>query len=183
MTFPDIRAPATGGNSLFLVTVILTVILFLALYRALRKTSLAAALVGSVLGVMGLVVHTISALPVVAFVPIADLYHAPGATPADQATLLLMWQATQGLINLLDAVGLLLITIGFIGVGVAMLRAPDFGKGFGGVSVVLGVLGVVGVSLFVVDPLSLTALAVAIPGFIVFPLLFGWKVYSLSRAT
>ncbi|MEE9173113.1 MAG: hypothetical protein V3U41_09470 [candidate division NC10 bacterium] len=43
------------GNSPYLVALILEVTLFLALYRALRGTSLAPALFGSVLGILGLV--------------------------------------------------------------------------------------------------------------------------------
>ena len=178
---PDVRAVFTVTNSLFLVFLILWVPLFLALYRALRGTSLAPALFGGVLGVLGLVVLAAAALPVIAFAPISDLYHAPGATPEDQATLVLLWQATQGIFNALFAVGFLLLPIGLIVLGVAMLGARDFGKGFGGVSVVLGVVGVVSASFFFVDPASPIALVGSL-ALIIFPLLLGWKVYSLSRA-
>ncbi len=97
-----------------------------------------------------------------------------------------MWQATQGIFDALTAVGTLLVPIGLIVLGVAMLGAPAFGKVFGGVSVVLGVVGVVGASFFVVDPLSpITFVGTflgALAAFVIFLLLFGWKVYSLSRA-
>ena len=179
MREPDVRAAVTVGESLFLVFVILAVPLFLALYWALRGTSLAAALFGSVLGVMGLVVEAAASLPHVAFAPISDLYHAPGATPAEQAILVLMWQATQGIFNALDAVGLLLLSIGLIVLGVAMLGAPAFGKGFGGASVVLGVAGAAGIIL---SPIASDALFLAPIAVLIFALLLGWKVYSLSRA-
>ena len=186
MRFPDVRAALTVWQSLYLLGVILSVPLFLALYRALRGASLAPALFGSVLGVMGLVVRAAESLPVVAFAPISDLYHAPGATPEEQATLVLLWQATQGVFNALSAVGTLLVPIGLIVLGVAMLGAPAFGKGFGGVSVVLGVVGVVGMSLRVVDPLSSIAFVGtflgALVALVVFLLVLGWKVYSLSRS-
>ena len=61
-----------------------------------------------------------------------------------------------------------------------MLGASAFGKGFGGVSVVLGAIGVVGVSLFVGVEVDLIGLA-AILGFLILPLVLGWKVYRLSR--
>src|SRR5688572_22366000 len=61
--FPDIRAARTVENSLYLVTLILWVPHFLALYHALRGTSLAPALFGSVLGILGLVVLAAEALP------------------------------------------------------------------------------------------------------------------------
>jgi hypothetical protein len=181
MRFPDIRAARTVENSLYLVVLILWVTHFLALYRALRGTSLAPALFGSVLGIVGLGVLAAGALPHVATAPISDLYHAPGATPEDRATLVLLWQATQGIFDALFVVGLLLLPIGLIALGVAMLGVPAFGKGFGGVSVVLGVVGVVAASALLVDPLSPMAF-VGVLALIVFHLVLGWKVYSLSRA-
>jgi len=63
----------------------------------------------------------------------------------------------------------------------AMLGAPAFGKGFGGISVVLGVMGVVAASVLLVDPLSPSAF-VGVLSLIVFHLVLGWKLYNLSRA-
>jgi hypothetical protein len=181
MRFPNIRAARTAENSLYLVTLILWVTHFLALYRALRRTSLAPALFGSFLGILGLVVLAVGALPHVAQARISDLYHAPGATPEDQATLVLLWQATQGIFDVSLIVGLTILPIGLIALGVAMLGASAFGKGFGRVSVVLGVAGVVAASVLLVDPHSPIAV-VGIFALIIFHLVIGWKVYSLSRA-
>ena len=178
--FPDIRAARIVENGIYLVALILEVALFLALYRALRRTSLAPALFGSVLGILGLAVFMAGALPHVAHAPLSDLYHAPGATPEDQATIALLWQAIWGINNEILYVGFFFVLIGLIALGVAMLRAPAFGKGFGGVSVVLGVVGVVAASAVLVDPLSLIV-AVGFLALIVFHLVLGWKVYSLSR--
>src|SRR5215210_6793146 len=119
--FPDIRAAHIVEEVLYLGVLALWVIHFLALYRALRGTSLAPALFGSALGIMGLGVLAAGALPQVARTPISDLYHAPGATPEDQATLVLLWQATQGIFDALLVVGLLLLPTGVIALGVAML--------------------------------------------------------------
>jgi hypothetical protein len=181
MRFPDIRAARTLENSLYLVVLILWVAHFLALYRALRGTSLAPALFGSVMGIVGLGVLAAGALPHVATAPISDLYHAPGATTEDRATLVLMWQATEGIFDALFGVGLLFVPIGFVGLGIAMLGAPAFGKGFGGVSVALGVIGVVAASVLLIDPLSPSAF-LGVLALIVFHLVLGWKVYGLSRA-
>src|SRR5918993_4911599 len=142
MRFPDIRAARTVEDGLYLVVLILWIVHFLALYRALRGTSLAPALFGSVLGIVGLGVLATGALPHVATAPISDLYHAPGATPEDQATLVLVWQASQGIFDALFGVGLLLVPIGYITLGVAMPGTPAFGNGIGWVSVVLGTVGV-----------------------------------------
>jgi hypothetical protein len=178
--FPEIRAARMLENSLYLVVLILWIAHFLALYRALRRTSLAPALFGSIVGIVGLGVLAAGALPHVATAPISDLYHAPGATPEDQATLVLLWQATEGIFDALFGVGLLVVPIGLITLGVAMLGAPAFGKGSGGISVVLGVIGVVAATVLLVDPLSPIAF-VGVLALIVFNLVLGWKVYSLSR--
>ncbi|MGH3146530.1 MAG: hypothetical protein ACRDTR_12085, partial [Rubrobacter sp.] len=181
MRFPDITAARTVENSLYLVVLILWVPHFLALYRALRGTSLAPALFGSVLGILGLGVLAAGALPHVATAPISDLYHAPGATPEDQATLVLMWQGTEAIFDALFVAGLLLLPIGLIALGVAMLGTPAFGKGIGGMSVVLGVVGAVAASVLLVDPLSPIAVA-GVFALIIFHLVLGWKVYRLSMA-
>jgi hypothetical protein len=177
--FPEIRAARMLENSLYLVVLILWIAHFLALYRALRRTSLAPALFGSVIGIVGLGVLAAGALPHVATAPISDLYHVPGATPEDQATLVLLWQATEGIFDALFGVGLLVVPIGLITLGVAMLGAPAFGKGSGGISVVLGIIGVVAATVLLVDPLSPMAF-VGVLALIVFNLVLGWKVYSLS---
>ena len=181
MRFPDIRAARTVEDSLYLVVLILWIAHFLALYHALRGRSLAPALFGSVVGIVGLGVLAAGALPHVATAPISDLYHAPGATPEDQATLVLICQATEGIFDALFGVGLLFVPIGFVALGIAMLGTPAFGKGFGGLSVVLGMVGVVAASVLLVDPLSPSAF-VGVLALIVFHLILGWKVYSLSRA-
>ncbi len=180
--FPDIRAARIVENGIYLVALILGVPLFLALYRALRRTSLAPALFGSVLGILGLVVLMAGALPHVATAPISDLYHAPGATPGEQATLALLWQATGGIFDALLAVGFFVVPIGLIALGMAMLGDPAFGKGFGGVSVALGVIGLVAATFNIIDPSSMIAVATFF-AIIIFYLVLGWKVYSLSRAS
>src|SRR5215216_6932655 len=180
MRFPDVRAAHVVEEVLYLGVLALWVIHFLALYRALRGTSLAPALFGSALGIMGLGIIAAGALLQVARTPISDLYHAPGASPEDQATLVLLWQATQGILDQLLVTGLLLVPIGVIALGVAMLRTPAFGKAFGGVSVVLGVLGVAAGVVLLIDPGSPIAV-VGILALIVFHIALGWKVYSLSK--
>jgi Domain of unknown function (DUF4386) len=180
MRFPDVRAAHIVEEVLYLGVLALWTIHFLALYRALRETSPAPALFGSALGIMGLGVLAAGALPQVARTPISELYHAPGASPEDQATLVLLWQATQGIFDALLVVGLLLVPIGLIALGVAMLGALAFGKGVGGVSVVLGVLGVAAGVVLLIDPGSPIAF-VGILVLIVFHLVLGWKVYSLSK--
>jgi len=179
--FPDIKAARVVENGLYLVALSLEVTLFLALYRALRRTSLAPALFGSVLGILGLGVFMAGALPHVAHAPLSDLYHAPGATPEDQAAIALMWQATWGVFDAMLYVGFFVVPIGLIALGAAMLGAPAFGKGFGGLSVVLGVVGLVAAVLQMADPSSMIG-AGSYFACLIFYFVLGWKVYSLSRA-
>ncbi len=178
--FPDIRAARTVENGLYLTTLILWVPHFLALYRALRGTSLAPALFGSVLGILGLGVLAAGALPHVATIPLSDLYHAPGATPANQATLALMWQATWGIFDAPLFTGLAIVAAGLSALGVAILGTSAFGKGLGWLSVILGGLGVIAAVVLLVDPSSPIAV-VGIFTLIIFHLALGWKVYHLSR--
>jgi hypothetical protein len=181
MRYPDVRTALKVGDNLYLVVLILWVPHFLALYRALRETSLAPSLFGSALGILGLVVLAADSLHHPWQTPISDLYHAPGATPEDQATLVLIWQATEGIFNALFVTGLVLLPIGVIALGVAMCKAPAFGKGIGGLSVVLGILGVVAGIVLLIDAGSSIAVVIVL-SLIVFHSAVGWKVYRLSRA-
>ena len=179
--FPDIIAARIVENGLYLVALILGVMLFLALYWALRRTDLALALFGGALGIMGLVVLAAGAHPHIAVAPLSELYHAAGATPGEQATLALMWLGAWGLFDALLAVGFFVVAIGFIALGVAMLGAPTFGKGFGWLSVLLGVVGLAAAIFNMVDPASMVA-ALTFLAIIIFQLVLGWKVYRLSKA-
>ena len=178
--FPDIRAGRTVENGLYLVVLVLWVAHFLALYRALRETSLAPALFGSVLGIVGLAVLAVGALPHAASLPLSNLYHAPGATPESQATLALVWQGTQGILNGQLVTGLVVLPFGLVALGMAMLQAPSFGKGYGLLGVGLGVVGAGAAVALLVDPLSFIAV-IGVFALIVFHLVVGWKVYRLSR--
>lgn len=180
--FPDIKAARIVENIIYLMALILEVPLFLALYRALRRTSLAAALFGSVLGIVGLATMMGVSTPHVAHIPLSELYHVSGVTSADQATLALLWQAIWGMINLMTYVGFFIVTISLIPLGVGMLGSPDFGKGFGGVTLVLGVGGLVMAVLQIIDPASMIG-AGSYFASIIFYFILGWKLFNLSRAS
>jgi hypothetical protein len=178
--FPDIRAARTVENSLYLVVLLLWVIHSLALYRALCRTSPAPALFGTALSVLGLVVLAAGALPHIATAPISDLYHAPGATLQDQATLVLLWQATYGILDALLVTGLVILPLGLITLGKAMLDAPSFGNRIGRTTVALGVTGLAAATalLLEVSPIAI----VGVFALIVFHLILGVKIHRLARA-
>jgi hypothetical protein len=179
--FPDIKAARVVENLVYLTALLLEVLLFLALYRALRRTSLAPALFGSVLGILGLVSMVVSTTPHVAHTPLSDLHHAPGATPADQATIALVWQATRGIFDAMLYVGFFVVPIGVLLLGVGMLGSPAFGRVFGWLGVVLGGIGLVAAVLQMADPASMVG-ALSYFACLIFYLVLGGKVYSLSRA-
>ena len=183
--FPDVRA-ALGMSTILMMTIaFLSIALVLALYRALRGTNMAFALFGSVLGVIGYIATALGdASTFFAFTPISDLHHAPAATPETQATVALLWQTTQGITITFFFVGSLFMVLCFIVLGArACSELPSFGRRFGGVSIVLGVIGIVGVvaSLFVTGESGIQLMGVAVFANIIFLPLFGWKLYSLSR--
>lgn len=177
--FPSIRTSVGIAETLDLVAVVLWVILFMSLYWALRETSPSSAIFGSVIGVLGLVGLLAGAATFIAFDPISQLYNAAGATPTTQASLVIAWQATQGVFNETDTVGFTLMSIGFITLGLGMFRAPSFGKVFSGASVVIGLLGLVGIALFSVTATDFALFGILV--FVVLPILLGWKAFSLSR--
>jgi len=179
INFPGLRTQIIVGQTLFLVGTVLMMPLFLALYRALRSSSLAPAIFGTGISFLGLAVLAVESEPNVAMAPISDQYHAAGATAAQQATAVQLWQATQGMFNQFDTCAYIFLSIGFIFLGVAIFGAPTIGKVLGGLSAAIGAVELIGVALFAV-----TSAMFAIPAFltfVIFPLLIGWKVYSLSR--
>jgi len=179
MRFPDVKVALAINTILCMTTAFLSIAFILVLYRILRGTSQALALYGSVLSIIGLIGVALSdAATFYAFAPLSDLYHAPAATNEAQATVVLLWEATQGITYTFTFVGSLFLMIGFIALGIAMFRAPVFSRRLGWVSIILGVLGGVGVvaSLFVFEAIALMFLAD-----LIFLILFGRKVYRLSR--
>jgi hypothetical protein len=180
--FPDIKAARIVENLIYLTALMLEVPLFLALYRALRGTSLAPALFGSVLGIVGLVAMMVSALPHVAHSAIFDVYHLPEMTLADQATIVLMWQAIWGMIDVATYVGFFVVSTSLIIRGAGMIGSPAFGKGYGGVAVVLGVVGLATAVLQIIDPASMFGIGSYFAG-LIFYFVVGWKLFNLSRAS
>jgi hypothetical protein len=177
--FPEIRVARTIENGLYLAVLALWVPLALALFRTLSRTRPASALFGSALSIFGLAVLAAGAVPHVVTSRLSGLYHADGATPDEQATLVLLWQANQGMFDALLLVGLLVMPVGVILFGLAMRRDPAFGKVTGNVSVALGAVGLGAATVMLIDPLSVVA-ALSVFALIGFHLVAGWKTYRLA---
>lgn len=104
----------------------------------------------------------------------------PRRSPDDQAALALMWQAALGNFDALLLAGLAILAVGLKALGVAILGTHASGKGVGWLSVVIGALVVAAGVVLLTDPGSPIA-AVSVLSLIVFHLVLGWKVYSLSK--
>jgi hypothetical protein len=149
--FPEVRAARTVENSLYLLALLLMASHFLALHHVLHTSHRAPALFGSGLGVIGMTLLAASALLHIASIPLSDLYHAPGATLQDQKTLVLLWQATYGMLDALLVTGLVILPMGLTTLGTAMPGAPGFGKRIGRTTVALGVTGLAAATALLVD--------------------------------
>jgi hypothetical protein len=180
--FPDIHLLRVIENGVYLVALLLEILLFLAIFWALRKESLAPALFGSALGIVGLVSMAISATPHVAHYPLSELFQATGATPEAQEAIVVMWQGIWGFFDAPLYVGFFVVPLGLILLGVAMFGASDFGKGLGWMSVVIGAAAFVAAILQMIDPSSdVGALSYLAP--IIFYFVLGMKIYRLSKAS
>lgn len=181
--FPDIRAARTVENSLYLGVLLLWVLHFLALYRGLRRTSPTPALFGTALSILGLVVLVAGALPHLATASISDLYHAAGATPQDQATLVLVWHGIYAMfVDALLFTGLAIVPLGLIPLGAAMLRDPGYGKAAGRTTIALGAAGLAAATVVLVGGPDIGA-AVGVFALIGFHLAVGWRTHRLAGTT
>ena len=161
-------------NQAFLfVAILLFIPLLLALYRSLRKSSPAGALLGSVIGVMGLTILAISLVSsLAALSTLSGLYAA--ATPAEKTTIVIVAEV-MGSFGLSIA-GRWFFALSFVSFGVAMLGSPAYKRRFGWVTVILGIF------TGLVAPFALIPGSHSEIGWGLLSLILGWKVYSLSRA-
>jgi len=177
--FPEVQILRVAENILYLLGLVFGIPLILALFFSLRKTSLAPALFGSALSIVGLVGMIISATPHVAHSSLSEIYHTPGTTIDAQETLGLIWQATWGVMDAPLYVGFFVGMLGFTLLGVAMLGSQDFGKSLGWMSVVLGAAGLVAALLQLIDPASDIG-GLSFIAYIIFYFVLGIKIYRLS---
>ena len=153
-------------NGLYLGVLLLWLIHGLGLYRALRRTSPTPALVGAALSMLGLVLLAAGAIPHVATAPLSDLYQAPGATPQDQATLVLLWLGIEAVFEALLYTGLVILPLGLIALGTAMFGASGYGPRLGGATLAFGVAGLAAAAAVLAGATDMAALGVlALIGF------------------
>jgi len=177
--FPEVETVRVVENGLYLLVLALWVASVVAVERA-AVVGAASARIGSALGIAGLVMLAVGALPHVAITPLSGAYHAPVATAADQATLALTWQAIQGLLDAALLAGLAVLSAGLVTLGIAMAGAPAYGRRLGRFTVAMGAIGIAASVVAMVDPAS-PAPALGMFALIAFHLVAGWRTVSLSR--
>ncbi len=149
-----------------------SIVLVLALYWSLRGTRPAYPLGGLVLWIVGLGFIGMNATNNLLLGPvITDLYLT--GTAAERTSVLIFFQGINQVHTQLQFIGDLLLVLSFLSFGTVMLGSGDYGRPYGGVSILLALIGVA--SLVLLFPI--VAFVLLIP----FAFVFGWKVYALSR--
>ena len=178
--FPEIHMLRVFENAVYLVGLLLEILLFLALFYALRKDSLAPALFGSTLGIVGLISMAISSTPHVGHHPLSELFQAAGTTPEAQEAIAIMWQGVWGIFYGPLYVGFFVVPLGLFLLGVAMFATPEFGRGISWMTVVIGALAFVAAVLQMIDPAGdIGAVSYLAPIVVYFVL--GMKLNKLSK--
>ena len=157
--FADIETGRVAEHFFYLGALLFFALHVSALYRVLRSAHLPAALFGSVMAMFGYVIMAASSLLHVSTAPLSELHTAPDATPEDLRAIEYAWYGAQSIFDTMLTTGVLVVPIGIALFGLAMWKAPAFGSGLTVFTVGLGVLGVVGAAIAVVDPGSMFSAA------------------------
>lgn len=178
--FADIEAGRIAEHFLYLGALVLFALHVLVLHRLLRRSHLAASTFGAAIAELGLVIMAASSLLHVATSPLADLYTAPGTSPEDLRSIEYAWHAGQSVFDTMLATGVLLVPIGIVLLGIAMMRSPFFGSRLAQSSIGLGAVGTLGAVLEIIDPgSSFSAASVLV--IVIFHVMTGWRVLSMHR--
>lgn len=180
--FPAVRAAIATHQVFYLSAVVLIAILIVSLYRVLSResNSLAPALSACGIGLLGLAMLATGGIVAISFAHLSDVYHTSG--PQDQTTLVLVSHAVQAIYNETDAVGGIMLSVGFMLFGVAVLRNPNFGKRLGVAGIVLGLIAIGGITFvsMVQDNPNNPFFVIVL---LVVPLILGLRLYRLSRTS
>ena len=180
--FESIRNGRVLENGGYILALTLWMAYFLALHRAARPGHAGFALFGTGLCIVGLGVMAAGALTHVAVAPLHELYNAEATTSNDQAALVLMWQATWGILDALLIAGFVPISVGLTMLGIAMMRSPYFGRWFSAIALGVGVVSIIAVMVLLVFPQSLIAVVIVF-GLIFLNLATGWWLTRLAQRT
>ena len=176
--YAELTSILTLANVLLLIGPIVAIGLVLSLYRTLKETSPEFAWAGLLLYVLSVGFFGLRWLMGdLAFGPrIAELY--VGGTDAERSTIVLIFEALVPIGNAVLTAGNLFLALAALSLGAVMVGSRDYGRRSGGVSLLLGLLGLIFVALVIAGLPNLLPILVSIAFFFV----FGWKAYTLSRS-
>lgn len=177
-TVADNRTAALVGGYFGVGSALLMIVFLVMLYRSARGTGSGIAHVGAVLGILGFfVLGLLIATSVSSGTNLAMLYS--NASPANKSTIVAIAKAVSGVTpGGLFGMDTFLRALGVAALGAAMMRSANFGRRYGGLTVLVGLVYIpldVGGILF--DPLFIVANLV----FFVWLAVLGGKLISLSR--
>lgn len=168
----SLRRPLFHG--LHLVGLLVSIPFALALYRGLRETNREYALGGLLLYFVFVALLVLFASwPFLVTARIAGLYEA-----ANAERMVDIFEVTHEIQFTIAFAGHLFFSLSALALGAAMLGSRDYGRSWGGVSLLLGMIGIVLVAGQIAIPPSFLLRLILIA---VFLFVFGWKVYSLSK--
>lgn len=157
--FADIETGRIAEHFLYLGALMFFALNTIVLYRLLRASHLAAALFGTVVALIGYTIMAASSLLHLSTSPLFELYTAAETTPEDLRAIEYAWHGAQSVFDTMLITGVLLVPVGIILFGLAMWLAPAVHRGLSILTLCLGLVGVVGAVIAVVDPGSVFAAA------------------------
>ena len=172
---PETKATILTIGRIGYIAPLLYIPFLVALYQSLKKTKSVSALLGIILGVAAAATFTIYFHGVLSTLfSLSDRY--ANATPAERTTVVIAGLAAGGVLNGLLVAGVYFLGLSFISLGISALGNVAFRKGFGWLGVILGVAAVA-----VALPFVPVSVLFSFPVWAAFSIVFGGKVYSLSR--
>lgn len=179
--FADIETGRIAEHLLYLGALMLFTLHVLVLHRLVRRAHPAAALFGTVFAAFGLAMMAVSSLLHVSTAPLANLYTAPDTTEQDQRAIEYAWHGAQSVFDTMLTTGALLVPIGIVLLGVAMLHAPMFGRRLAVAAIGLGIVGAIGAVIEIIDT-STDFVAASVAAIAAFELFVGWRTLVLGRS-
>ena len=178
--FGDIETGRIFEHFLYLGALVMFALHVAVLNRLLAPAHRPAALFGAVVAELGLAIMAAGSMLHVSTSPLSELYRDPDTPDEDLVAIEYAWHGAQSVFDTLLTTGVLLVPIGMVLFGLAMLRTPRFGPRLAWLAIVAGGLGFVGAVIETVDR-SLELSAVAVLAIAVFHLSTGWRTLNLAR--
>ncbi len=157
----------------YFIASLLQILFYLGLYSSLRKQSSAYAIIGGVMGVIAFSAFAAMAvLEASAFLNLTTLYSA-ATTPVDKAVYVSVANGAIAVLAGLDRVQLYFRAIALLFLGGAMLGGTIFGKRYGSITIVFGIIFISGYIPFfyAFEPIAYIALSI----------ILGQKLLRMSR--